>query len=187
MARKPRVGIETSGVETAAKIGAVLTPEQIAGAGSEHSHQAAIFQWIAIEGSKFVEDFALLYAIPNGGDRSMSVGAAMKAEGVKKGVPDMHYPVPVMWHSLYIELKTPGRERTKNGGLSDDQVKWARRLRKQGHAVVVAYGWRAAVGALVAYQFGKLMMFGSDPLPVVERPDTDAALFATDTPKIDFA
>lgn len=55
-------------------------------------------------------------------------------------------------------MKVPGREGTKNGGRSDDQVRWHQRLRAQGFAVVTAYGWQAAAWVIFTYYSGGLGM-----------------------------
>lgn len=131
---------------------AILTPEQIAKAGTEHAHQAAIFQWIALEGSKQHPILRRLFAIPNGGDRKPSVAAAMKAEGVKPGVPDMCLPISRRgYHSLWIELKRPIYATHKNGGCSEAQLEWHELLSNEGHLVCVAYGWQGGVAVLLDY------------------------------------
>lgn len=148
----------------------MLTPAQLVekGKGSEHAHQCALMQWIAIEGGNW-PDLDLMFAVPNGGDRSMSVAAAMKAEGVKRGVPDLCLPVPRGHYAgLWIEMKKPGEERKADGGRSEHQIKWHKRLVKQGYAVVTCYGWTAVVKTLQLYYFASLKMpEGGDSLPVV--------------------
>ena len=77
---------------------------------SEHSEQAALFRWAAMQ-SKSIPALALLLAIPNGGARSLTTGGRLKAEGVKAGVPDIVLPVPRgSYASLWIELKRPATE-----------------------------------------------------------------------------
>lgn len=133
-----------------------ITPEQLAASGTEHGHQCAVFQWAASCG---VPDIDLLHAIPNGGDRNPHVGAKMKAEGVKRGVPDMFWPVPIgIYAGLYIELKIPKRATQADGGLSEYQIKWLDRLRAQHYACVVAYGWVAATRAIALYVEKRLVM-----------------------------
>lgn len=56
-----------------------------------------------------VPSFAL-FAIPNGGARNPIVGAKLKAEGVRRGVPDLCLAVPFVpggdsAYALYMELK----------------------------------------------------------------------------------
>lgn len=161
MARKPKASIDPSVVGTT--MGALIKPEQIAASGTEHAHQAAFFQWIAITGSKAMGYTRLIFAVPNGGDRKASVAASLKAEGVKSGVPDVCWPIPrrTAWadyHGLWIELKRPGLEGTKNGSRSDAQVEWHKELRAQGYAVVVAYGWQSMAWAAWLYYSGDLRM-----------------------------
>lgn len=181
--------IDTSTVNTS--LGKLLTPEQLAQAGTEHSHQVAFFQWIAIDGRKlFGDDADLLFAVPNGGDRKAHVGAAMKAEGVKRGVPDVCWPMPRMaaggnvlnlladgsendmFAGLWIELKKPSEATKKDGGRSDEQVKWHKRLRGQGYAVVLAYGWQAMAWTAYLYWTGSLFMRDEDAFVAgaVEEP-----------------
>jgi hypothetical protein len=137
-----------------------LTPAQIAAPGTEHAHQCAFFQWLAIEGVKQFDGLDLMHAIPNGADySSASVGSRMKAEGLKAGVPDTHLPVPAgPYPGLYIELKVPANKSKKNGGRSDKQVEWHLKLRARGFAVVTAYGWAAMVVAVQLYYAGNLVM-----------------------------
>ena len=147
----------------ATSMGKMITPEQLAKSGTEHGHQCAIIQWTVIKGlasdGRPIEDLDLLFAIPNGGDRNVSVAASLKAEGVRSGVPDLCWPVPRgQFAGLYLELKVPKHYGTKSGGRSDNQIKWQKRLLAQRYAVVTAYGWQAGVTALVQYWMGSLTM-----------------------------
>jgi hypothetical protein len=58
-----------------------------------------------------------LHAIPNGGNRDAATGARLKAEGVKRGIPDLFLPVPKnftrLYYGLYIEVKTKTGRQTK--------------------------------------------------------------------------
>ena len=54
----------------------------------EDAEQRIIFQWAAMETAAHPE-LGLLYAIPNGGKRAIKTAIALKAQGVKSGVPDM--------------------------------------------------------------------------------------------------
>lgn len=184
--RKPTGSVDTTVVGT--KAGKLITPEQIAASGTEHGHQAAFFQWIVLEGRKlFGTDADLLFAVPNGGDRRASVAASMKAEGVKPGVPDVCWPLPrstggtethlsvdggacSAYAGLWLELKKPTEVGKKNGGRSDAQVEWHKRLRAQGYAVVLAFGWQAMAWAAYLYWKGELV-----------TPPGDDALWAMET------
>jgi hypothetical protein len=186
MARKPKAGMDPDLAGT--EVGKLITPEQLAKSGSEHAHQCAVMQWVALVGMKaFPELLWMLHAIPNGGDRSKSVGASMKAEGVKKGVPDLCLPVPQKivrheapdigilsgwFHGLYIEMKTPEAFAKKDNGCSPEQIEWHRRLLAQGHAVAVCAGWQSACWVLGLYLHGELVMPEAGPLlaSAVDQP-----------------
>jgi hypothetical protein len=91
-------------------------------------------QIVGLHRGKYPEA-GLLFAVPNGGERNTIVGARMKAEGVKRGVPD--YVLPVArggFHGLAIELKAKG------GRVSPEQRQWLDALRAQGWAAYVAWG-----------------------------------------------
>lgn len=140
-----------------------ITPEQMARADTEHSHQVAFMIWCKDSG---IPDIEMLYAVPNGGDRTPSVGARMKAEGVKRGVPDIVWPVPMhRWAGLYMELKKPQHFLVKEGGLSKEQDVWIRKLREKHYAAVVCYGWMALAVAVKRYMTGTLEVgSGDDPI-----------------------
>jgi hypothetical protein len=89
----------------------------------------------------------LLYAIPNGGARHKAVAGKMRAEGVKKGVPDLHLPVARQgFHSLFIEMK-----REFGGKVSDEQRAWLAALTEEGHRVERCNGAGAACAVLLDY------------------------------------
>lgn len=139
-------------VEGAGQVGVMLTPEAIAANGSEHAHQAALMQWVAIDGQRLYHDLDLLHAIPNGGDRLAHVGGKLKAEGVKSGVPDLCLPVPCgRYAGLRIEMKVPAKETAKDYGLSGSQIKWCTRLAAQYYAVLVCFDWESAKRAIRCY------------------------------------
>ena len=54
----------------------------------EHVEQAALFRWAEFARARLPE-LTLLHAIPNGGHRHKATAARLKAEGVKRGVPDL--------------------------------------------------------------------------------------------------
>jgi hypothetical protein len=123
---------------------------------SEHSHQVALMAWASLPDvlERFPE-LKWLHAIGNGGsrgdtDQSRRIeGGKMKAEGVKRGVSDLCLPVKRGgWSGFYIELKKmPG----KGVGPSEEQLEFGEFVRAQGFAFMVAYGWREARDAVIAY------------------------------------
>lgn len=93
---------------------------------SEHEEQVGFVNW-------FRGNFPgiLIFAVPNGGKRAMSVARQLKAEGVVPGVPDLCIPA---W-GLWVEMK-----RTKGGKLSDDQMAMMAYLESIGQKVIVGLG-----------------------------------------------
>ena len=103
----------------------------------EEIEQTCLFRWAALESVAHPE-LALLHAIPNGGKRSKSEAARMKAAGVKPGVPDMFLPVAREGcHGLDIELKR------------------LEALARQGYKTALCHGWDAAREEIQRYLGGK--------------------------------
>lgn len=97
---------------------------------TEHEEQRELVKW-------FRQTYAqvLIFAIPNGGARSLATAGRLKAEGVVKGVPDLFVPAWELW----IEMK-----RTKGGSLSPEQNLMHLYLRGVGYTVIVAKGFEDA-------------------------------------------
>ena len=117
----------------------------------EHDMQVSLFKWASLAG-KADSRLAMLFAIPNGGHRDARTAARLRAEGVKRGVPDVFLAVPVgKYHGLWLELKAG-----KNTP-SEDQNLWLASLEFQGYACRVVYDdWSKASDIIAAYLAGKL-------------------------------
>ncbi len=110
---------------------------------SEHSEQVLLVR--KLRGAK------LLYcAVPNGGKRQRLDAVKLKAEGVKKGVPDLlifdappNHPDCV---GTAVEMKREGGSRSD---LSRHQKQWAKDLEKRGWLVLVGFGAKDAVSKLI--------------------------------------
>lgn len=76
------------------------------------------------------------WAVPNGGARSKSEGAKLKATGTKSGVPD----ITIVHDGLYygLEVKKPSTS-TPKGYLSKNQKEMIRKIEKAGGEVKVVY------------------------------------------------
>ncbi len=127
------------------------------GIPSEASEQRVLFEWAELNSHR-VPELSCLYATPNGGSRHVAEAVNLKRTGVKAGIPDVTLPVPRgKWHGLYIELKKtslrPKMTRSR-GGVSDVQMEWIVRLRKQGYAVQVCYGAEEAIATVLRYLSG---------------------------------
>ena len=93
---------------------------------SEHSEQVGFINWFR---AKYPD--VLIFAIPNGEKRAISVAKRLKMEGVVRGVPDLFIPA---WN-LWIEMK-----RVSGGRLSTDQKQMISYLENIGHTVIVGKG-----------------------------------------------
>lgn len=127
----------------------MISPETLAKRGTEHGHQAALFCWAASTGWP---ELKWLHAIPNGGERNPIVAANLKAEGVRSGVFDVFLPLTSgRYAGFYIEMKRPGRQNQKNGGLSDDQVLFQKWATDHHYHTAICYSWEEAADALRGY------------------------------------
>jgi len=79
-----------------------------------------------------IPDARFIFAVPNGGVRSIATARRLKGEGVLAGVPDLFLPVPRgQHHGLFLEVKT------EKGRLSPAQESLCDYLRGQGYRVEV--------------------------------------------------
>lgn len=114
---------------------------------SEHDEQVAVIQWIdALAGDHLAR---LIFAVPNGARTSISVAKRLKAEGLRKGVPDLMLPVARHgYHGLFIEMK-------RVGGVKSDtsiaQMGWHGALLEEGYRVTTCYGFEEARQTITAY------------------------------------
>lgn len=103
---------------------------------TEHQEQKALIRWFDLQYPAYR---GRLFAIPNGGQRHVVVAKKLKAEGVRKGVPDLMLPVPMNgFHGLFIEIKAIG------GRMTPEQREWSQWLADQGYMTVLAVGFDSA-------------------------------------------
>lgn len=113
---------------------------------SEHYEQVTFVNWVKKQ-SLTNPIYEMLFAIPNGGQRNRIIGAKLKLEGVKPGIPDLMFAVARKgYHGLFIEMK-----RQKGGNLQGNQKKWRDWLLEQGYAVTMAKGAEHAKRILLDY------------------------------------
>lgn len=113
---------------------------------TESEEQRLVFQWAELEQGRWPE-LRWLYHIPNEGRRNTATGARMRAEGLKRGVPDICLPIPRDgFCGLYIELK-----RTKGGKTTSTQKEWLEELAKAGHYTALCKGADEAIAVLQKY------------------------------------
>lgn len=111
---------------------------------TEHEEQKAVVRWFDLQ---FPALKGRLAAVPNGGQRHIAVAAKLKAEGVRKGFPDMMLLKPSgPYAGLLIELK-----RIKGGTVSPEQADWLQWLSEQGFKTAVCKGADEARETIKAY------------------------------------
>jgi|SaaInlStandDraft_3_1057020.scaffolds.fasta_scaffold14153_3 hypothetical protein len=109
----------------------------------EHLEQVKLIRWVNLQADEKVK---MIYAIPNGGHRSKSQGAKLKAEGVTAGIPDLHLPIPSKGYgSLYIEMKYGSNKLSK---IQKDKIEM---LRNYGNLCMVCYSFEEAKKTILEY------------------------------------
>ena len=83
------------------------------------------------------------WAVPNGGKRSKVEAARFKAEGVRAGIPDVHFMFRGQFYVLEIKAK--------KGRVSPDQKVMMERLRLAGAIDAVAHGIDACMAQVKAW------------------------------------
>jgi len=99
---------------------------------TEHQEQAAFVSYLRARGIRH-------FAVPNGGQRSAIAGARLKAEGVSRGVPDLHVASPPASGvvALIVELK---RRNGRPSDVTPEQRDWLAYFDSIGCRTKVAFG-----------------------------------------------
>ena len=109
----------------------------------EHELQAACVKWFSLQYPQF---YRMLFAIPNGGHRDIRTAARLKAEGVKRGVPDLFLSVPrAGYNGLYIEMKYGDNK------LTEDQEEFFKQARSLGYLCMDCYTIDQFVDIITGY------------------------------------
>ena len=113
---------------------------------NEHQEQSALVQWWGLNHKRFKLPEYALFAIPNGGARHVAVAAKLKAEGVRKGVPDLELRVSRNgFHALWIEMKH-GKNRP-----TLEQVEFMKWQEEEGAKCVTCWNWQDAAKEIEVY------------------------------------
>lgn len=105
---------------------------------TEHFEQREFVRWF-----RQTHPGVRIFAIPNGGVRSLATAGRLKAEGVTKGVPDLFIPA---WR-LWIEMK-----RIKGGILSAEQKDWMKYLESVGYRAIMCKGAEDAMRQVIDFK-----------------------------------
>lgn len=120
--------------------------------------QRQLIKWWQANCRHFGVPEILLFSVPNGFNANARRGSVMKAEGQRRGVPDLMLAVARTWrphptkctpaqdyHGLFLELKTP------TGHLSPEQEVYHELLAKQGYKVVVCRTLGECIDQITTY------------------------------------
>ena len=107
---------------------------------SEHSEQVGLINWFRLQYPN-----VLIFAIPNGEKRAITVAKRLKAEGVVRGIPDLFIP---QWN-LWVEMK-----RVSGGRLSPDQKSMITYLESIGNTVIIGKGAADASKQILEFRNG---------------------------------
>ena len=114
---------------------------------TEHQEQCAVIEWFDM---RYRGLRGRLAAVPNGGLRHKAVAGQLKAEGVRKGYPDLQLLVPHSGHhGLIIEMK-----RVRGSRIEPEQLEWLEWFAAMGYRAVVCKGFEAAKGVIEDYLAG---------------------------------
>ena len=108
---------------------------------TESQEQKQLIQWCRTD-----PRLQYLFHIPNESVGGQGWLVRNRQMGVKSGVPDLFYPVPLGgYHGLFIEMKA------EKGRVSRNQQLWINALRSMGYRVEVCNGFEAAKKVLEDY------------------------------------
>jgi hypothetical protein len=110
----------------------------------------AYWQWV--QTVPVLRDY--LYKIVNEGKRSLIAGRQLKNIGLRKGLPDYHFPVPNdNWYGFWLEMKT---RNAKENHISEHQKEWQDKLLRINQYATFAFGWEDAIQKTMDYLKNRL-------------------------------
>lgn len=113
---------------------------------SESSEQQAVIRWWSVACKQYGLKEQILLAVPLQAARSPRNGARMKAEGARKGTPDLFLACQASnCGGLWIEMKTA------TGRVSPEQVVMISLLQERGYGVAVCRSSAEAIKSIANY------------------------------------
>ena len=113
---------------------------------TEHQEQVRVIHWWRHACGTYGVPENVLFAIPSGGTRDMIEAVHLKAEGVRRGIPDLFLAVPKTGkHGLFLEMKSAV------GKLSPEQTDFLDAARSRGYFAGVAFGSDDAIAMIKLY------------------------------------
>ncbi len=119
---------------------------RMAASPREHQEQVALMQMIRFHLPSVWQHTT---AVPHGGYRPIRTAVDLKAEGVRKGYPDVVIDLPRgPFHGLRVELK---RRDGVPSHVKAEQRTWGRVLNEEGYLAVVGWGAEHAFDQVQRY------------------------------------
>lgn len=116
-------------------------------APTEHQEQCAVITWFDSFAPTRGLDPRLLFAIPNGSNKSPASAMKFKREGLRSGVMDLMLATSIhTLNGLFVEMK-----RVRGSTTSPEQLQMAELFREQGYRVVLCKGADEAIAAIKNY------------------------------------
>lgn len=113
---------------------------------TEDEIQATFVEWAYLN-ERAHPELRMIYAVPNGGQRSITTAVRLKRTGVKAGVPDICLDAARGgYHGLRLEFKRGSR-----GVVSPQQKWWHEELKKEGYFVAIVRSFEEAVTETIKY------------------------------------
>lgn len=113
----------------------------------EHQVQVAICNYLDLRKVCY-------FAIPNGGKRNIITASKLKAEGVKKGVPDLC--IIHEGQAFFLEVKRPKSATGAKGRLSTVQKEMIGKIEDAGGEVKVVYSVADVIEACIDWHINVL-------------------------------
>lgn len=109
---------------------------------TEHQIQSAYFDWVRMT----YPDTKLIYAVPNGANKSPAQRMKFKREGLTPGIPDVNIDHPRgRYHGMRIEFKRPGER------ASPDQLEALQQLKEAGYHAFLCSSAEVAINETEKY------------------------------------
>lgn len=113
---------------------------------SEFDEQKQLIQWWRdLKAIKKIPAHYHLICTDTAAKRTKAQQARYKAMGAEAGTPDLFLAVPQMYDSLvvsnglWVEMKKPGREKEKDGGVTPEQLQRLKDAVTLGYGIAVCY------------------------------------------------
>lgn len=121
-------------------------PRTVADGPSEHQIQTAVIDWWRLAYRAYMLPEFALFAIPNGGARDPITGSRLKAEGVRKGIPDLMLAAPCgATCGLFLEMKVGSKK------LTEEQIAFILHAKSAGYVASAHYSAESAIAAIKEY------------------------------------